>query len=41
MAYLYMLPDLGRNYTSNRPLFEGQAKSPINEVNAAADQGFR
>ncbi|MBV9038093.1 MAG: alpha/beta fold hydrolase [Acidobacteriaceae bacterium] len=38
MAYLQILPDLGMNYTLNRPLFDGQAKARIREVSAVAPQ---
>jgi len=38
MAYLQLLPDLGMNYTLNRPLFDGQAKARIREVSAVAPQ---
>ncbi len=38
MAYLFMLSDLGMNYTLNRPLFDGQAKARIQEVSAVAAQ---
>src|ERR671931_2378718 len=38
MAYLQILPDLGMNYTLNRPLLDGQAAARIEEVSAVAPQ---
>jgi hypothetical protein len=38
MAYLHLLPDLGMNYTLNRPLFDGKATSRITKVSAVAPQ---
>ena len=36
MSYLYMLPDLGMNYTLNRALNDGTAKARIEETRALA-----
>ena len=36
VAYFWILPDLGMNYTLNRPLMDGAATSRIEEVRAAA-----
>jgi pimeloyl-ACP methyl ester carboxylesterase len=38
VAYLNILSDLGMNYTLNRPLLDGQAKTRIQEVSAVAPQ---
>src|SRR5467141_2943685 len=36
MTYFYMLEDLGMNYTLNRPLFDGNATSRVEEVRSIA-----
>ena len=36
MPFLHMLPDLGMNYTFNRPLLDGTSPARLKEVGAIA-----
>ena len=36
MPFLHMLPDLGMNYTFNRPLLDGTSPARLKELSAIA-----
>jgi len=36
MPFLYMLPDVGMNYTFNRPLLDGSSPARLKELGAIA-----
>ena len=36
MAYMHLLPDLGMNYTLNRPLLDGTSPARLKEVGSIA-----